>query len=262
MPETAGNEAFLFSYSPAQLLPAIFILALASFVQGTIGFASGLIAIPLLVLLGLPLPEAITVNLVASAGQNCFAAWRLRREIPYEKAWRPIALRTVALPLGVLLLWLTGALPQEYVKQIVGLLLLAVLIVQWTARVEPREELHAGWDWIAFGMGGIMLGFCGMGGPPIVLWVLAHRWTALRSRAFLFFIFATGMLPHYLLLLFTFGGSVFPATLLGLVSMPVVLAATSGGLYVGGRLPQARLKLATYLALTLIAVSAIVSPWL
>ena len=40
--------------------------------------------------------------------------------------------------------------------------------------------------------GWFLLGLCGMGGPVMVLWVLAHDWPMNKARAFLFFLFTTG----------------------------------------------------------------------
>src|SRR5688500_3379833 len=64
----------------AYLLVALILLA-SSVLQGAVGFASGLFGIPLLMLTGIALPEAVAISLVASAVQNCTAAWQLRHEI-------------------------------------------------------------------------------------------------------------------------------------------------------------------------------------
>jgi hypothetical protein len=44
---------------------------------------------------------------------------------------------------------------------------------------------------IAFAAAALGLaGICGMGGPPLVLWAMAHDWPADKVRAFLFACFA------------------------------------------------------------------------
>jgi len=243
-----------------QLLEVTAILFASSVLQGAVGFASGLFGIPLMMLTGLTLPEAVTVALIASGVQNLTGSWQLRREIDWSTTWRPVLIRTAAIPLGVWVLWLAGMLSEQRVKQIIGVVILAILIVQWLWRVRPRDSLHVGWEWFAFSLSGFMLGFCGMGGPPMVLWVMAHRWSSRKWRAFLFIVFLSGMIPQLLLLYAVFGDQIHSALLLGLVGVPITFAGTYFGLAIGHRLPLGALRAATYAILVLIAVMAIAAP--
>ena len=54
-----------------QYLLVSLILFASSVVQGAVGFASGLFGIPLLMLTGISLPDAVAISLVAAAVQNC-----------------------------------------------------------------------------------------------------------------------------------------------------------------------------------------------
>lgn len=241
------------------LLIAVILLA-SSLLQATIGFASGLLAIPLMLVVGMSLPEAVTVNLIASGIQNVVGAWRLREHVDFKQVTRPSLLRLVTLPLGVYLLHLSGSLAQDQVKQIIGLMILAAVIIQIAWQPQPREKLHQAWEWLAFSLSGVTLGFCGMGGPPMVLWVMAHNWSALRSRAFLFCVFASGVVPQGLLLYLVFGRDILPAALLGLAGIPVAYLGTVWGLYLGHRIPKPTLRTTAYGVLLLIAISAIAAP--
>jgi uncharacterized protein len=236
------------------------VLFFSSIVQGSVGFAAGLFAIPLLVLAKVEFPDAVAISLVAAAPQNIIPMWQLRREIDFRRALRPILIRFATLPLGVTALWLVGRGNTDAASQIVGVIVLAIVAVQWLFQVAPQPKLHPALEWIAFGLGGFLLGFCGMGGPPMVLWVLAHDWPMNRARAFMFFIFSVGVIPQGILLWLYFGDAIAGAMLVAAAALPAVLAGLWVGLAIGQALPDRVLRLASVTMLVLIAVSAIVGP--
>jgi uncharacterized protein len=238
------------------------ILFASSILQGAVGFASGLFGIPLLMLTGISLPEAVAMSLVASAAQNCIAAWQLRRLIDFRLAMRPVIIRLATLPLGVLTLYAIGQSNKDLASQVVGCVVLGIVIVQQVWRVAPQPRSHEAWEWLAFGMGGFLLGLCGMGGPAMALWVLAHDWPMERARAFLYYIFVTGIPAQAFLLWLAFGQNVLHAMLLGVAMFPAVLIGLYAGLYVGRLIPDRVLRDLSLGILALIAISAIVSPYL
>jgi len=246
----------------SQFLIVASILACSSVIQGTVGFAAGLFGIPLLMLVGVDLPKAIMIMLIAATVQNALGAYRLRRTIDYPKTVLPTVLRLITVPVGAyLLLHTQTSVNPDRVKQIVGVVLLLVIGIDSLWQIKPRESLHVGWGYLAFSLSGLMAGFCGMGGPPLVVWVNSHEWPAVKARAFLFFVFLTGMLPHIVALFLIFGGRLWAGVLLGLLALPIVLAATSFGLWLGNMLSRQRLRRLTYLLLGLIAIAAIVGPY-
>jgi uncharacterized membrane protein YfcA len=245
----------------AFVLVALILLA-SSVLQGAVGFASGLLGIPLLVLTGMGLPEAVAISLVASAVQNCTAAWQLRHEIDYRGALRPMLIRFAILPLGTLTLWWLGRESKDLAGQMVGGVILAILLVQWTLRMTPQPRLHPAWEWLAFSAAGFLLGLCGMGGPPMVLWVMAHDWSMARGRAFLYFLFATGIPVQAFFLWLAFGSEILWAMLLGLAAMPVLLVGIYIGLALAKVIPDRVLRILATTVLVLIAISSIVMPWL
>jgi len=249
-------------FSASQYATVCLILFASSVVQGAVGFAAGLFGIPLLMLSGASFPDAVAISLVAAAPQNIIPAWQLRREIDFRRALRPMLIRYAWLPVGVFALFLVGQARKEMASQIVGIIVLAIVTVQRAWRAQPQERLHPAWEWLAFGLGGFLLGFCGMGGPPMVLWVLAHDWPMNRARGFLFFIFATGLVPQGLLLWLFFGTEVLDAMLLGAATLPAVLLGLWFGLYLSRLVPDRVLRDLSVAILALIAISAIVSPYL
>lgn len=236
------------------------ILLASSVIQGAVGFAGGLFAIPLLILTGSTLAEAVSINMVASTIQSSLGAWRLRREIDFRRSWRPMILRYLTLPLGVGALYLVGNTSRELASQLVGVIILTILAIQWLLSVPPRDELHWGWEVGAFCGGGFLLGLCGMGGPVMVLWVMAHRWPFVRAKAFLYFMFATSMIPHAFFLWLFFGNKIFVAFGLGLLSTPALVIGMLIGLWIGSRLHDHVVRRITIGLLLLIAVSSIVAP--
>ena len=95
----------------------------------------------------------------------------------------------------------------------------------------------------------------------MVLWVMAHRWPPVRCRAFLFAMFATIAPLHLAILAIYFGSGALYAMLLGLLVTPFVYAGSWLGLRLGNQIPRQKSRQVTYSLLTLIACSAIVSPW-
>jgi uncharacterized membrane protein YfcA len=248
--------------SISQYLLVILILFFSSVVQGAAGFAAGLFGIPLLMLTGISLPDAVAISIVASAVQNLAAAWQLRREIDFRLAVRPSLIRLATLPVGAWALSLLGPENKDLASQAVGVIVLAIVGTQSLLRVEPREKLHSAWEWIAFSLGGFLLGLCGMGGPPMVLWVMAHNWPMNRARAFLYFLFVTGMPPQALVMWLIFGNKILEAMVLGLTTIPALLAGMYLGLWLARLMSDRVLRGLSWVTLVLIAVSAIVMPYL
>jgi hypothetical protein len=238
------------------------ILFASSVLQGAVGFASGLFGIPLLMLTGIALPHAVAISLVASAIQNCLAAWQLRSEIDVRATWRPILIRLAAMPAGVLALYAVGQSSKELASQVVGVVVLGIVAAQYAWRVPPQPRLHPAWEWLAFAVGGFLLGLCGMGGPAMAFWVLAHDWPMNRARAFLYFIFVTGIPFQAFFLWLGYGTPILLSMLLGLAVIPAVLVGLYLGLAIGRVLPDRLLRELSLATLGLIGISAIVTPYL
>jgi uncharacterized protein len=101
-----------------------------------------------------------------------------------------------------------------------------------------------------------------LGGPPMVLWVMAHDWPMSRGRAFLYYLFATGLPLQALLLWLLFGDDILWAMLLGLAAVPVILVGIYLGLALARLIPDCVMRNLATAVLMLIAVSSIVLPWL
>jgi len=207
------------------------------------------------------LPQAVMIALIGSFIQSVMGAYRLRHHIDPRITIRPALLRLVTLPLGVYTLWQLNHMAATQVKQIIGLILLVIVLVQWFWHVEPRERLHPAWEYFALATSGFMAGLCGMGGPAMILWVMAHNWTAAKSRAFMFFVFTAGMIPQGLMLWYQFGALIYKPALIGGLGFFITMAGTHIGLHIGHGFSKARLRSIVFSILIFIAASAMLSPY-
>ncbi|WP_292657330.1 sulfite exporter TauE/SafE family protein [Nitratifractor sp.] len=242
------------------LLLAASILLLSSFVQSVIGFAFNLLAVPLLIWSGLSLAQAVALTSVPILVQVSVATWKLRREVVWRDVLPASAIRYLTLPIGISLLYLINRLDPVTVKQIVGAMLLLILASQRWIRITPRERLPLAWDLIAFGLSGIMLGMIAMGGPPVVLWLMAHDWSALRTRAFMAALFLMAAPVQLALLYWKLGPEVAEYFLYGLLMTPLVIAGSLAGIHLGNRLDRERLRRLILFFLFLTGVVSLMSP--
>ena len=108
----------------------------------------------------------------------------------------------------------------------------------------------------------VMLGFIGMGGPAVALWVMCQPWDSKQSRGFLFAMLFYGMIPLAIMLVWQFGATSMTGLILGILGLPVVFMGTEIGIRVGNKLDRKKLQHYALAALFLIGMSAILKPYL
>jgi uncharacterized membrane protein YfcA len=249
-------------YSWTELLTIALIMTLGSVIQGAVGFASGLLAVPLLVTSGFSIPEAATINLTSTSVQNVIGSWRLWSELEPRALMRPILLRWAGIPLGAYALIMAHDLQPAQVKQLIGAVLLLVVVALSTIRPKPRPKLPIGWEVLAMTSSGFMLGFASIGGASLALYVNALTWTTNRSRAFLFFCSASGVPLAGFLLWWNFGNLVLTPAIATLFIMPLVLSGLWLGMHWGNQLDKWLFRRLTFGLLLALAVASIVGPLL
>lgn len=238
------------------------VLLLGSMIQSAAGFAFGLFAIPLLLLATDIEPYAAIVTVsTCSLMQSIFGLTTVRKEIPW-RAMLPLAIiAMLAQPLGVWVLYQARQLSPERIRQIFGCILLAALVVQGLLKPKPRDRVHPTWGWLAFGIGGFLSGLCGMGGPPMVLWLMAHTWSTKATRAALWLTFAFIGPTNLVYQSIQNGPEVWHWAGVAVLFLPIVLLGMPPGLWVGNRMPKERLRHMAFGLLTIIGVWAIVQPY-
>ncbi|MDX1810063.1 MAG: sulfite exporter TauE/SafE family protein [Sulfurospirillaceae bacterium] len=238
------------------------ILLFCSAIQGIVGFAFNIFAIPLLIWSGLGLSEAISITSIPILVQSATSTYKLRAHVRWRDVGIASFIRYLSIPVGIYLLTLINAFDKESIKQVVGIAILFVVASQVFLKVKPRESIGFVWTFIAFFASGITLGMVSMGGPPAVIWVMANKWSAITSRAFLSALFFFAAPMQIALLYYNFGSTLLNYFLIGLLFSPVVIIGTLIGVKLGAFLDRDMLKKIVLSLLVLTSVISIISPYL
>lgn len=155
------------------------VIAVAYLVRGIAGFGSGLIAIPLLLLLSLPIvlvvPLIVALDYLASASQGI----KNRRAIAWRAIW-PLLPFTV---LGVALaLYLFQTIDATRLRR--GLAVFIILYAVYTLLAKPPQQVHTHWWAVPAGaFGGLIGTLFGTGGPFYVIYLQLRRLDKTPFRA-------------------------------------------------------------------------------
>lgn len=233
------------------------VITLASVIQSSVGFAFALFATPLLLWTGIPLPQVITIVSVSSFFSSLIGAGHLRASIPWRPALTASVVRIVMILAGLLILKKLVGLDGGSVRAVVGGILILLVGMKLVYRARPAEKVHWLWGALAFSSSGLLVGICGMGGPPLVLWLLAHNWSTARIRGFLFVAFAVTIPVQIFLLYLVFGAEIMSTAFWTLLLIPFILLGTVVGLPLGNRLPKPLLRKIMNGILLIIGISAV-----
>lgn len=233
------------------LFTAVFGVFAAALARGFTGFGFGLVAVPLL---SLALPPAKVVPfvvvlqvIVGAVGMQ--HAWRLCD-------WRAVGGLSPGLVLGIPLglAMLTGFRSNPVRLAIGCIILLSVLLLWRGARLPPKPSRILT---TAVGLAsGIMSGLASMGGPPIVVYLLAlsHQAAVVRASSIVYFMFAAILS----LLAMALKGMVDREILLwSIASVPVLLAGTRMGVWAFRRSRPHHHRLIALILLSVLAVMLI-----
>ena len=242
------------------LVVNLLILALAAFIQATVGFAAALVGLPLLLWAGNDLVSSQIMIISAMLPQNILSVWKLRHSIDYSEVMLPASIRIAALPIGVAGLAIVMTWSAAQINQLVGGIILMAVVLQSLAGIEWKNARWWPWLLLTFGGSGILQGLSGMSGPPMVLWVHGQRFSADRARAFLFAMYISNFLPQLALVWWRFGSGVPRAAVVGLLALPLVVVGALLGLKLGSLLGDRWLRPLTYAALVLLALKSLLEP--
>ncbi|MCK5055310.1 MAG: sulfite exporter TauE/SafE family protein [Candidatus Aminicenantes bacterium] len=238
------------------------VLTAGSIIQSSSGFGFGLFAIPLLLFLGFSLPAAVMIVVIGSAIQKIFAVIALWKAVNWKELSPFMMVGLLSLPLGVYFMYSLTFLDQSSVKQVIGFCVFVLLILQWKGRLRTGEHIHRFWGYLAGFFSGFFNGLANIGGPPLVLWILAHRWSNEKMRVTPL-AFSLIFVPFQLLFMFLVFGSavlvdpVWKAAL----SIPFIFAGTRIGLKIGGKISKEYLRIYMGVLLFLIALVSMIGPF-
>ena len=245
----------------ARFLIIALILSIGSALQSAVGFGFGLFVMPTLLLLG-GLSVQNAIGLMAASGmlQAAASVYHLRRDADWKKLGPLMIFVLVGLQGGVWTLSLLQNANREAMQQVAGGVLLTIILLQVWWRAEPREHVHILWGILAMSVSGFISGLIGMGGPFIVLWVMAHQWSSRKMRVTLQAVAVVTVPFQVSFLVRQFGLPVVHHLGLGLLFLPVTFFATSAGLWIGNRIERQRLRRISLGILFFIAISSIAKP--
>jgi uncharacterized protein len=130
------------------------------------------------------------------------------------------------------------------------------VLVQWALRIRPRDRLARGWGLLAAAFTGVLTGMLNMGGPPIVLWAHAHRWSTDRIRVIVPALTLPLVPFQVALYLLSFGWGILPRPGRGAIYLAVVMIGFLAGDVVGRRIPASHFRLIAYGLLVLVCLSS------
>ena len=240
------------------LLAAGIIMFGGSIVQGAIGFALGMIAVPLLVEAGFSLSQSVALTTLAIGIQVLFGAWKLRAHIPWKEVRLAAILRYLTVPIGVLLLLSVESMNADQVKPLVGLGVLLGVAIRTFARNDIDRDLPTAVSAAAFCLSGVLQGLVAMGGPPLVLWMTTRDFRANQARAFTMTLFLLNAPLQVLLLLFLSRTMTIDVLMMVLVLTPVIYLGSLIGVRIGDRFSKQLLNRVALGVLTVIALNAII----
>jgi len=182
-------EAFL-QHLPA--LPAFSILALVAFAGGVMrgfsGFGSGLLMAPVYAFVMTP-TDVVVIILLLNLITTLPLLREMRRDVRWPMVWRIFLPSLLGVPVGLAMLHLIDPeIMRKTVAAIVGVLA-AFMLTGWVykGRRGLVQDSLAGWT------SGYMTAIGGIGGPPLVLYLLSDRnlpQAAFRAFCLMFFLFA------------------------------------------------------------------------
>ena len=223
------------------LAGGISVLA-ASFLGGVTGFGYSLVATPLLLLLGLPLPFVVTVNLALACVTRVSVAYRFRADLTVRRAFGLIAGSVPGLWLGVAVL---TTVDESTIKLGAGLVVMVAAVLLWRAASAPPPRPLPGAPVAAGFAGGFLGSATSLNGVAPVL-LLARDKAAPRSMLADLALYFVASNAIGLAILLAEGAletdALFPAFL---VWLPGALAANWVGTAIGPRMPEADFRRVT-----------------
>ncbi|MCP5105759.1 MAG: sulfite exporter TauE/SafE family protein [bacterium] len=237
------------------------MMILGGIIQSSSGFGFGLFAIPILLFFGFDLESTVTMVVVGSAIQKVTALNYLKEHLDWRGMVPFVLVGLAALPLGIYAMFKVSGMDQSVVKQVIGGLVLVLLVLRWKGSIVSRDVVPKVWGYIAGFFSGLLNGFANIGGPPLVLWILAHRWSNHKMRGTII-AFSLIYVPFQLaLMVVAFGPVILSPMLKAVLLSPSVLFGTWVGLKVGEKISKEHLKVYMQVLLFFIALSSLAKPF-
>ena len=159
----------------------LFAAVFGGFIRRLSGFGGALIMTPLLMWV-FPIPFLIPIVMCSEVfgGALLSRQWKVH---PFDRSrlWRMLFFAAVFLPIGI---WLGGFIPLVMLKTATATVILffaSYLLLKPHVQLNNSNTL----DGLAGGLSGLLLGACGIGGPPAALYLNSTKQAFDRTRALL-----------------------------------------------------------------------------
>lgn len=215
-------------------------VAAGALLGGLSGFGYGLVATPLLLVLGLPLPLVVATNMLLGGSTRAMTAWTFRGFVAPRRVAALIAGTVPGVLVGLLVL---EAVDRDRLRQAVGAVVIAGAVAMMAAR---GRATSAEWgrgpaSFVGFLGGGLGVTTSLNGVPP----VLMYTWEGAPPRRMVadlsvFFVASNAIVA--LLLLGTRSAPAGPVLGLFLLWLPGVLLATYLSNRLVDRIPEAQFR--------------------
>ncbi len=232
-------------------------LGLAYGLQSLIGFGGGLLALPVLLGLGYSLPQSIQISAIGSLFQSLYCSYSLRSHIDWQAVRVPMVSRLVCLCLGVYVLTFVADFDQALLKQWVGVAILVFTLFTYFIKPIQKDRVPLQYGVLAGSLSGFISGLVGMGGPPLVFWVLSHKWGANAMKVGMFAVFGPSSLFQIILNILVFKSEVLPVAISAVLSIPIQILGILIGLKLSKKIDQNQLRKMMLCVLILIGMKAI-----
>jgi uncharacterized membrane protein YfcA len=241
-----------------EIIAVALITFLAAVVQGTVGFGSGLTAVPML----LYVIEIKSITpLVALLGFliNLTLFIYLRKHLKFQLLAPLIAGAVLGIPVGI---WFLNNAPEKLIRIILAIVMLGYVGYAMLNPQGPHSNsdarLNNKWGYpVGFGSG-CLTGAFSTGGPPIILWAMVQNWQKQEFRGSMpAFYLCSGF---FALLGYGWSGLITVNVIkLFLCSIPMLML----GLWVGDRLSNKldrdKFKLVVQVCLIILAIMLVIS---
>lgn len=156
---------------PVELTLVVAILCLATLFHGTLGFGTGLVAMPLLTLL-IGVEEATAIVAFVIVGTTILLLRRNWARLERRAAIQLIASSVPGVPIGIFVL--TNA-PSDLVQRGLGMVLIAYALY---SLIGPplAEASHSLWAYTLGFASGVLGGAYNTNAPPVVVYGTLRRW--------------------------------------------------------------------------------------
>ena len=174
------------------------VVFLGAVTQGVLGFGFGLVVMSIAPRI-LGLTSAVPFTALFGVCVAAWVFWRYRRHASWQEIGPLLLGGALGLPLGVLAL--RSLDPEPCVRALGGSIVLYVGYAVWPRRTGPaRPPVRRRWAPPAGFVAGLFGGAFAMGGPPVITYATARRYSPATFKAVLQGYFVTASATHLVLL--------------------------------------------------------------